>query len=162
MCFCLCACSLRLQRISHTSPQSRGRRSCRQRLMTSTKSFRRRRTKGEGSVTASSDLTFSLFLIFLQTGIKASLPGFLCIFCGSVAQHLTDMSFPWKVCAPANVNANKVEQGKMLFWRVETTGWKHFAEERFLFLEGQTRVHSQASSAADLCVCCSASTLHLL
>lgn len=49
VCFCVCACSCQLQRICHTSPQSRGRRSCRPRSTTSTKSFRRRRTKGEGS-----------------------------------------------------------------------------------------------------------------
>lgn len=74
---CVCVCSRRLQRISLTSLQSRGRRSSRPRLMTLTKSFRRHRTKGEGRV---SDRFQTLFLItFVHTGVEESFP--LCCWC---------------------------------------------------------------------------------
>lgn len=73
LCVCVCVCSRRLQRISLTSLQSRGRRSSSPRLMTLTKSFRRHRTKGEGSMASVSDRFQSLFLItFVHTGVEES------------------------------------------------------------------------------------------
>lgn len=47
LCVCACVCSRLQQKISLTFLQSRGRRSCRRRLMTSPKTYRRRRTKGD-------------------------------------------------------------------------------------------------------------------
>lgn len=64
----------------------------------------------------------------------------------------TQLSFLWKVHAPANVPAHQAEQSRMIFLGGKNpTDWKHFAEGRFLFQKDKpmcTASHQRLTSLA--------------